>query len=176
MAPMACVLPSLPRRLAACLMSTLCLALAACAAPLPSGGASTAADQAAPPDAGNASAAAQKTARDAAEAGLRRLRGAIGDGACSSDAQCRTVALGAQACGGPQAYLAWSLAAGNSAQVAELAARYRDQQIAVNAASGQRSTCRALRDRGAYCAVPAGAAAGAGRCVLRPDSAAGDPR
>ena len=32
----------------------------------------------------------------------------IGDAACASDAECRTIGVGARACGGPQSYRAWS--------------------------------------------------------------------
>ena len=34
--------------------------------------------------------------------------GLIGDATCERDEQCRTLAFGAKACGGPQSYLAWS--------------------------------------------------------------------
>src|ERR1043166_7657501 len=32
----------------------------------------------------------------------------IGDARCSADTQCATIGVGAKACGGPDAYVAWS--------------------------------------------------------------------
>jgi hypothetical protein len=105
------------------------------------------------------------------ETGLGELRQLIGDAACVSDAQCRTVAIGASACGGPAAYLAWSTLRTDAAAVRQAAERYT-RRSAVPPRRGDASTCRVLADPGAVCrpAVAASAAAAAaptGRCTLR---------
>ena len=41
---------------------------------------------------------------------LARIRALVGDAPCGGDADCHTLALGARACGGPEAWLAWSSA------------------------------------------------------------------
>ena len=83
---------------------------------------------------------------------------------CASDAECRTVPVGARACGGPEAYLPWSI----RAQGVDV---WRERVAAYNAASEQAragagdvmSTCVMQEDPGARCAQ--------GRCVLEGRSA-----
>ena len=98
----------------------------------------------------------------------------IGDAACDSDSQCRTIGVGAKACGGPQAYLAWSSKRSDGAALQQAAAREASAARAAAEASGIMSNCAMVRDPGAYCAATTGAdaasAAGAGasrRCRLR---------
>ena len=90
---------------------------------------------------------------------LARIRSAIGDASCTSDAQCRTLAIGEKACGGPQSWLAWSAASTAAAPLqawaSELAALARHR----NQISGRVSNCQYNADPGAVCE--------AGRCVLR---------
>ena len=90
---------------------------------------------------------------------LARIRGVIGDAACSSDAQCRTLPVGEKACGGPQGWLAWSVASPQAAALPgwadELAALARQR----NRRSGLASNCQYLPDPGAVCQRQ--------RCVLR---------
>ena len=96
---------------------------------------------------------------DAGASALARLKAEIGEARCSADSQCRTVAVGEKACGGPEAWLAWSstsAAAGRVQAAADdttRAARQRNQQ------GGLMSTCQFMADPGARCE--------AGRCVLR---------
>lgn len=75
----------------------------------------------------------------------------IGPAACSADAQCRTVAVGAKACGGPSAYLAWSSEGTDAQRVAELAARQSAAHKRELQASGMRSNCAVVADPGARC-------------------------
>ncbi|WP_036213511.1 hypothetical protein [Massilia alkalitolerans] len=89
---------------------------------------------------------------------LGSLRALVGDAACSDSAQCRTLPLGARACGGPEAYLAYSTAKGSEAQLRSLAERYQAERRAANKASGMMSTCQFMPDPGAVCQ--------AGRCQL----------
>lgn len=88
----------------------------------------------------------------------RELRELIGPASCSSDAQCRTVAVGAKACGGPSGYLAWSTQATDARAVASLAERQAAAQRRELAASGLRSNCAVVSDPGAACVAQ--------RCVL----------
>lgn len=91
---------------------------------------------------------------------LAEIHALIGDAACTDASQCHTLALGARACGGPQAYVAWSSARTDGAALAALAARYRQEREAAIAASGEMSDCRFLPDPGAVCR--------AGTCRLAP--------
>lgn len=83
------------------------------------------------------------------DADLVALQRLIGDAACSDDAQCQTLAVGASGCGGPAAYLAWSTlrstAPALQAAAAPLAA-WRPGTV-----RGEASVCRVLPDPGAHC-------------------------
>jgi hypothetical protein len=111
------------------------------------------------------------TLSHAGEAGMGELRRLIGDGACVSDDQCRTSAIGMSACGGPAAYLPWSTLRTDPVAVQRAAARYT-RRSAVPPRHGDASTCRVLTDPGALCqpvaSSPAAAAVPGGRCTLRP--------
>lgn len=96
---------------------------------------------------------------------LSRIRAMIGDAACTDSGQCRTLAIGARPCGGPQAYLPWSSAHTDGAALMQLAEQYKQERQAANAASGEMSDCRFLPDPGAVCR--------AGICQLNPVSANG---
>lgn len=88
----------------------------------------------------------------------RELRALIGPAACSADAQCRTVAVGAKACGGPAGYAAWSTQGTDGQKLADLARRQADAQRREIEASGMASNCAMVVDPGAACT--------AGRCEL----------
>jgi hypothetical protein len=98
----------------------------------------------------------------------------IGDAACDSDAQCGTVGVGAKACGGPQAYLAWSSKRTDGAALQHAAERQAGAARAAAQASGIMSNCMVTKDPGAFCAAATGgdgsSSAGASparRCRLR---------
>jgi hypothetical protein len=122
----------LPRLLASALA---CVALASCAQTPP----------AAPP--------VTESARLAAE-----LRTLIGAASCSADTQCRTVPVGAKACGGPAGYWAWSSQGTDAEVLKTLAARQSEAHKREVEASGMRSNCAMTIDPGAACV--------AGRCQL----------
>lgn len=96
------------------------------------------------------------------------LRTLIGPAACSADAQCRTVPVGAKACGGPGGYWAWSSAGVDEARLRDLAQRQSQAAAAENTRSGMLSNCAIVADPGARCE--------ASRCVLRPPAAANAAR
>ncbi|WP_426207462.1 hypothetical protein [Massilia sp. TWP1-3-3] len=88
---------------------------------------------------------------------LQQLRAEIGGAACDAAQQCRTVAIGHKACGGPETYLAWSTKGTDGAKLQRLADAYGARRKADNLASGMLSNCSAVMDPGASCS--------AGRCV-----------
>jgi hypothetical protein len=82
---------------------------------------------------------------------LAQIRARIGNAACTDSTQCHTLAIGARACGGPQAYLPWSSAQTDGAALAVLADTFKREREAAIAASGEMSTCQFLPDPGAAC-------------------------
>jgi len=91
---------------------------------------------------------------------LAQIRALIGDASCTDSSQCHTLAVGARACGGPQAYLPWSSANTDGAALAVLGEKFKKEREAAIAASDEMSTCQFLPDPGATCK--------AGTCQLNP--------
>lgn len=89
-----------------------------------------------------------------------QVTGLIGSAACSRDDDCATVGIGALACGGPQAYLAWSKAQTDARGLATAVARQREERERQIARSGEQSVCMVVADPGARCNA-------ARRCELR---------
>lgn len=93
----------------------------------------------------------------AAAAQVKRL---IGHATCSSDDDCATVGIGALACGGPQAYAAWSKKQTDAGALAAAVARQREERERQMVRSGEQSICMVVQDPGARCNP-------ARRCELR---------
>ena len=89
---------------------------------------------------------------------MARIQAGIGEARCSGDAQCRTLAIGEKACGGPERWLAWSLSSPQAAQLPAWAAESSALARQRNARSGMLSNCLYQPDPGARCL--------AGRCVI----------
>jgi len=89
---------------------------------------------------------------------LARIEAARGDAACDSDAQCRTIGVGAKACGGPETWLAWSSKRDDGSRLRALVAEHAAARRAEDRKAGMMSTCSVVQDPGAVCT--------AGRCVL----------
>lgn len=111
----------------------------------------------------------------ALEASVKSL---IGDAACTAHDQCRTIAFGAKACGGPQAYLPWSTLRTNEAALKRAADSYAEARRAEAKQLDMASNCAMVLDPGAYCsAEPQSSAAAAGPsarvCLLRSNRPAG---
>jgi hypothetical protein len=87
----------------------------------------------------------------AAGSTLDQIRAMIGAAACTDASQCRTLAVGARACGGPEAYLPYSTANLSEPALQALAERYKGERQAQNQASGMASNCRFIPDPGAVC-------------------------
>jgi hypothetical protein len=136
----ASAVPRLPRRWLAAAWASALLG-SACAAPPP----------AAP------AAPAAKPAGSSAEL-MAQVRAEIGAANCTSTAQCRAVAVGAKACGGPEAYLAWSITTSREDRLMAAAAAQAEARRRENEQSGRMSDCMMLAEPAARCV--------AGRCVL----------
>lgn len=98
--------------------------------------------------------AADTTAPADSAALHRAILAEIGEAGCDSDVQCRTIAIGAKACGGPQAYLAYSIKGTSEDRLHRLVARQREAQKAELARSGLVSDCAMVSDPGAVCTAP----------------------
>ena len=115
---------------------------------------------------------AQPAVPVAEPSGIKQIEKLIGDAACSSDSECRVIGVGALACGGPEAYRAWSVTRTDTRALEDAAARdaaIRRQEIE---RSGMLSTCAVKPVPGVTCARSA-EPGGVGRCVLTPAGAPG---
>lgn len=101
-------------------------------------------------------------------AAASRVDALIGAARCDSDAQCRTVARGAKACGGPTRYSAWSVRDTDAKALDEAVARESALVQAELERSGRVSNCMMLADPGARCVDR--------RCVAGSGPAAPVPR
>jgi hypothetical protein len=102
-----------------------------------------------------------------------RIQALVGAAPCSSDADCRTSDIGAKACGGPEAYIAWSVRTTDEVALGTALAEYNAAQRAAITREGRVSNCALVTDPGAAC-LPVGAADSA--CQLRRGSGrAGHP-
>lgn len=103
---------------------------------------------------------------------IKAITALIGDAACDSDSQCKTLAVGAKACGGPEYYLAWSTKRTDAAALGETAKSDLSAPRNMAANRGGASNCVFVTDPGAYCAPAAGRGADSasqqgGTCRLR---------
>ena len=89
---------------------------------------------------------------------LEKIENDIGTAQCDNASQCKTLPIGHKACGGPEAYLAYSTKSGNSENLIGLGEQYAAARRAENERSGMMSTCMMVQDPGAACV--------ANRCVL----------
>ena len=95
----------------------------------------------------------------------QQMTAAIGNAACDTSAQCRSLPLGHRPCGGPEAFAAYSTKSGNAANIVRLAAEESAARKEQNERSGVMSTCQAMLDPGAVCE--------AGRCISGNANSAG---
>lgn len=96
---------------------------------------------------------------------LAAIEAERGAARCDSDGQCRTIGVGAKACGGPERYLAWSSKDGDGSRLKALVRQHAELRRQEDAESGMMSTCNLIPDPGATCQ--------AGQCVLRPPGLGG---
>lgn len=79
---------------------------------------------------------------------IRRL---IGTPSCSDSSQCRSLPVGALACGGPQEYLPYSTVRTNETELLGVAERYKAERQVQIKSSGEMSICINRPDPGAVC-------------------------
>lgn len=84
-------------------------------------------------------------------ASLDDIRRLIATPTCSDNSQCRTVPVGALACGGPQEYLPWSTLRTNEGELRTVAERFKVARQAEIKNSGEMSICIHRPDPGAVC-------------------------
>ena len=94
----------------------------------------------------------------------------IGEAACRRDDDCRVIGVGANACGGPDAYRAWSVNHTDGPLLEALVARDAAARRQAMERLGIASTCAILPVPGVACVAPASQAA-MGRCALLPSAA-----
>lgn len=96
------------------------------------------------------------TAASAAASAQARVSSLIGDAACDSQAQCRTVGIGARPCGGPESWLAWSTKATDPRALQEAVQAHVQASKQENQRSGLASDCRVRPEPTAVCRPRAG--------------------
>jgi hypothetical protein len=84
-------------------------------------------------------------------AATSRVNALIGDAACDSASQCRTIGRGSKACGGPGTYAAWSTKTTDAAALQAAVRQEQQATEAVMAGSGRVSNCMVQADPGARC-------------------------
>jgi len=117
--------------------------------------------------ASSAPAAAPAAAPVMASSLVQQIHAAIGDAACDAAAQCKTMAVGHKACGGPESYVAYSTKAGNAAKIVSLGAAYEAESRSQTLKGGMVSTCSMVMDPGATCSAGRCVAQGAGGALTR---------
>jgi hypothetical protein len=98
-----------------------------------------------------AAAPPQDRAAGELAAATSRVNALIGDAACDSPSQCRTIGRGSKACGGPGSYAAWSTKATDAAALQAAVRQEQQATEAVMAGSGRVSNCMVQADPGARC-------------------------
>lgn len=109
---------------------------------------------------------------------LSEIRALVGTAACASDAECRVSPIGANPCGGPEGFLAWSTrATPDEAAMQSLLSRHAAQRRQENEAGGRVGMCAVLPVPTSRCenAGPGAGAAAPGRCVLVPQRPGASP-
>ena len=91
----------------------------------------------------------------------------IGDPGCDNDSECRVIGVGALACGGPEAYRAWSISRTDARTLEEAVARDAAVRKEEMERAGMRSTCSVPPVPEVTCARSANRTS-AGHCVLLP--------
>jgi hypothetical protein len=75
----------------------------------------------------------------------------IGDGSCDNSHQCRSVGIGAKACGGPESYLAWSVKVTDAKALQEAVQALAQARVEENKRSGMASDCMMRPEPTAVC-------------------------
>jgi hypothetical protein len=86
------------------------------------------------------------------EASLQRaIEEQIGNASCSQSKQCRTIAIGANPCGGPESYKAYSLQESDEVQIESLAVQYGAVRKTLHAKLGRMGACIVIPEPSVQC-------------------------
>ena len=80
-----------------------------------------------------------------------RVNSLIGDAACDTQSQCRTVGIGARPCGGPEGWLAWSTKSTDERALQDAVRAQAQAAKDANQRSGLASDCRVRPEPTAVC-------------------------
>lgn len=72
---------------------------------------------------------------------LKQLKAAIGNASCANSKQCKSVAVGKKACGGPVAYLAYSNKQYDTKNISELSTKHQQLNAKLNRLTNAVSDC-----------------------------------
>ena len=117
--------------------------------------------------AGCGASQAQKSTPAPARDPLAQLAALVGDAACDRDDQCRTAPIGNRACGGPEAFLAWSTKRTDFKALDAALANLATERARNSGPGGQVSICAVVSDPGASCVASSGTSR---MCKLRSGS------
>ncbi|SFD06924.1 hypothetical protein [Massilia yuzhufengensis] len=90
---------------------------------------------------------------------MDKIRAEVGDAACEGPQDCRSIAIGAKPCGGPDGYLAWSARRSDAVRLRALVDQYAAARKDENQRAGANSTCVFETNPGVTCLQA--------RCTLR---------
>lgn len=82
---------------------------------------------------------------------VAKMDALIGTASCDSDAQCRSIGVGARPCGGPASYRPWSTVQTDAEQLKAAADALTSFDRAAAERDGRVSDCRMQPDPGAVC-------------------------
>ena len=113
------------------------------------------------------SAALAGSAPDAqVQAAEARIRALVGGATCRSDADCRSAPIGVMPCGGPEAYLAWSVLNVDERALRRALDQYAAARKREIARTGESSVCVVVLDPGVMCLRSSDGSSG--RCTRPP--------
>ena len=110
----------------------------------------------------NANGTASLSAEDIAQKSIQDLRSLqsdlktaismeIGQAKCSEDTQCKALSIGANPCGGPESYQAYSILNANLEHLNELAGQYKLVRKTLHAKTGTVGACVVIPEPAVQC-------------------------
>jgi hypothetical protein len=91
---------------------------------------------------------------------LIEIQTEVSDAACDQPQQCRSIAIGAKPCGGPDSYLAWSSKRTDEKKLRSLVEQHATVRKEENLRNNMQSDCAFVTKPGVICKT--------GRCALLP--------
>lgn len=88
-----------------------------------------------------------------------RIEMVTSESSCSSDLQCRTIAVGRRSCGGPESFYAYSASNADTTTLIDLVSEYNRLQSTIDPKRVRTPECRVITDPGARCVNQ--------RCILK---------